>query len=91
LLTILVLPDDDLVATKRRPRGEIRMQSGDPSLLTSVERRSELAVIFAEGLLRLRDRASILVDGAGHDFLLYSAVECLEVSAETVLSVVHGG
>lgn len=67
------------------------MQSGDPSSMTSVERRSELAVIFAGGILRLRDRASIFVEGASRDFLLYSAVECLEVSAETVLSVVHGG
>lgn len=67
------------------------MRLGDPSSLTPDERRSELAVIFSEGIRRLRDRASVLVDGASHDFLLYSAAECLEVSAETVLSVVHGG
>lgn len=67
------------------------MQPGDPCLLTPVERRSELAAIFANGVLRLRDHASTLVDGASHDLLLYSTAECLEVSAETVLSVVHGG
>lgn len=67
------------------------MPSGDRSLHTSVERRSELTVIFANGILRLRDRASILVEGTSQDFLLYSAAKCLEVSADTVLSVVHGG
>ncbi len=63
----------------------------DPSFLTPEERRSEVASIFAAGVLRLRARAALPAPTCPD---LPSTEEtrgsCLEVSDETVLSVHHG-
>jgi len=65
----------------------------DSSFLTPDERRTELAGILAAGVLRLHARAA-LPAALGHhsapkDFP-DSGISCLEVRAETVLSVHNG-
>jgi hypothetical protein len=67
------------------------MRPDDPSLLTPNERRAELAAIFAAGILRLHARAAIPGDDPPAEISPKSAAERLEVRAETVLSVIHGG
>jgi hypothetical protein len=65
----------------------------DPSLLTLDERRREVAAILAAGLLRLRARAALPTDPGqvpGPENLPETGPDCLEVPAETVLSV-HTG
>jgi hypothetical protein len=57
---------------------------------TPDERLSELAGIFAAGILRLRARAALLTDDPAPEILPESWPTCLEVSAKTVLSV-HTG
>lgn len=67
------------------------MRPDDPSLLTPNERRAELAAIFAAGILRLHARTAIPSDDPPAEISPESATACLEVPAETVLSVIHGG
>ena len=66
------------------------MRPDDPSSLTPDERRSEVASILAAGVLRLHARAAILGDELPAEISPESATTCLEVPAETVLSVIHG-
>lgn len=66
------------------------MRPDDPSSLTPDERRSELARIFASGILRLHARAALSGDTPFPEISPESAAECLEVHGETVLSVIHG-
>ncbi len=66
------------------------MRPDDPSLLTPDERRSELARIFAAGVLRLHARAALDGDIPFPEISPDSAAERLEVPGETVLSVIHG-
>ena len=65
----------------------------DPDLLTPDQRLSEVAGILATGILRLHSRAA-LTDGESEDpapkSVEDSASSCLELSAETVLSVHNG-
>ncbi len=63
----------------------------DPALLTSDERRSEVANILAASVLRLRLRAA-LPEPTCPDLPPTEETRgsCLEVSDETVLSVHHG-
>ena len=66
------------------------MRPIDDSLLTPDERRSEVASILAAGVLRLCARTLPATDAASHsapENLVESASSCLEVPAETVLSV----
>ena len=66
----------------------------DDSLLAPDERRSEVAAVLATGVLRLCARTLPMTDPASHsapENPLESASSCLEVPAETVLSVIHGG
>ena len=67
------------------------MRSDDPSLLTPDERRAEVASILAAGILRLHARAALPGDDPSTEISPDSATACLEVPAETVLSVIHGG
>jgi hypothetical protein len=67
------------------------MRPDDPSLLTPNERRTELAAIFAAGILRLRSRAALPGVSSPSEISPESATACLEVPTETVLSVIHGG
>lgn len=55
----------------------------DPAFLTAEQRRSELAAILAAGFLRLRARAAL----PGAESPSNSGAACLDVPAETVLSV----
>lgn len=66
------------------------MRPDDPSLLTLGERRTELAAIFAAGIMRLRARAALPGESSPAENSPDSAAERLELPAETVLSVVHG-
>lgn len=69
------------------------MRPFDDSLLTPDERRSEVASILAAGVLRLRawkQRAANATTDNSQDNLLDSASSCLEVPAETVLTVHNG-
>lgn len=61
----------------------------DPAAMTPDERLRELASILAAGVLRLRSRAALPAD-PGPENLPESGQDCLEVPAETVLSV-HTG
>jgi hypothetical protein len=65
----------------------------DPAAMTADERLREVAAILAGGILRLRSRAA-LPTNPGQDSspkkLPESGQDCLEVSAETVLSVHKG-
>jgi len=70
------------------------MRPFDDSLLTSDERRSEVASILAASVLRLAARAMLPGDApelSAPEIPAESASSCLEVSAETVLSVNHDG
>jgi hypothetical protein len=68
------------------------MQSiDDPASLAPDARRSELASILAAGILRLHARVAIPGDVPTPEISPDSATACLEVPAETVLSVIHGG
>ncbi len=58
--------------------------------LTPEERRTELAGIFAAGILRLRLRLAIPPDESDSEKSSESGPERLELPAETVLSV-HSG
>ena len=63
------------------------------SVLTPDERRAELAGILAAGVLRLHPRAALpadLGDPSASENSLECGVSCLEVPAETVLSVHNG-
>ncbi len=62
----------------------------DPTSLAPEARRSEVASILAAGILRLHARVAIPGD-IPPEISPDSATECLEVPAETVLSVIHGG
>jgi hypothetical protein len=65
----------------------------DPARMTAGERLREVAAILAAGVLRLRSRAALPADSDEHcgpKNPLESGQDCLEVSAETVLSV-HTG
>ena len=69
------------------------MRPIDHSLLTPDERRSEVAAILATGILRLCARMLPATDTASHsapENPAESASSCLEVPAETVLSVHNG-
>ena len=66
------------------------MRPDDPSSLTPDERRCEVASILAAGILRLHSRAAIPGDDPPAEISPESATACLEVPAETVLSVIHG-
>ena len=66
------------------------MRPDDPSSLTPDERRSELARIFASGILRLHARAALPGGNPAAEISPDSAAKRLEVPAETVLSVIHG-
>jgi hypothetical protein len=66
------------------------MRPDDPSLLTPDSRRSELAHIFAAGVLRLHARVAIPSVDPAAEISPDSAAERLEVSGEAVLSVIHG-
>jgi hypothetical protein len=66
----------------------------NPSRLTPDERLSEVAGILAAGILRLRARAALPEEPGDSDDPENRderGVSCLEVSAETVLSVNHDG
>jgi hypothetical protein len=54
-------------------------------------RRLEVASILAAGILRLHARVAIPGDVPAPEISPDSATTCLEVPAETVLSVIHGG
>ena len=62
----------------------------DPSFSTPDERRSEVASILAAGVLRLRARAALPGADPAPEKPPESAITCLEVLDETVLSV-HSG
>ena len=62
----------------------------EPASLTSDERLSEVASILAEGILRLHARAALSGDSPIPKILPDSGPSCLEVPADTVLSV-HSG
>jgi hypothetical protein len=65
----------------------------DPAFLTTTERFRELAGILAAGILRLRDRAALPAGSGEHlapENPEKTGNSCLELSAETVLSV-HTG
>lgn len=64
----------------------------DPAAMTADERLREVARILAAGILRLRSRAALPDPGkhSGPKNPLESGPGCLEVPAETVLSV-HTG
>ena len=62
----------------------------DPSFLTPDERLSEVASILAAGVLRLRASAALPGDDPNPEIPPDSWPTCLEVPAETVLSV-HTG
>lgn len=69
------------------------MRPFDDSLLTPDERRSEVANILAAGVLRLcawKQRAANATTENSQENLLESASSCLEVPAETVLTVHNG-
>lgn len=66
------------------------MRPDDSSLLTPDERRSELARIFAAGIVRLHARAALPGGTPFPEISPDSAAKRLEVPAETVLSVIHG-
>jgi hypothetical protein len=61
----------------------------DPSSLAPDARRSEVASILAAGILRLHAHMAIPGD-VPPEISPNSATACLEVPAETVLSVIHG-
>ena len=63
----------------------------DPASLAPDARRSEVASILAAGILRLHARVAIPADVPAPEISPDSATTCLEVPAETVLSVIHGG
>ena len=64
------------------------MRSFDyPSSLTPEERFSEVACIFAAGILRLHARAALSCDNPPPEKSQNSAPRGLELSGETVLSV----
>jgi hypothetical protein len=65
----------------------------DPAAMSGDERLREIASILAAGILRLRTRAALPADPASHSGpknTRESGQACLEVPAETVLSV-HTG
>ena len=65
----------------------------DSCSLTPDERLTEVAGIFAAGILRLHTRGALSGETANHpaqENLAESATSCLEVSDETVLSVHNG-
>jgi hypothetical protein len=69
------------------------MRPIDDSLLTPDERRAEVASVLAAGVLRLCARTLSPTDVASHsapEKPAESASSCLEVPAETVLSVHNG-
>ncbi len=69
------------------------MRPIDDSLLTPDERRSEVASILAAGVLRLSAKLLSAADAGQHSApknLAEPATSCLEVPAETVLSVHNG-
>jgi hypothetical protein len=69
------------------------MRPIEDSLLTPDERRSEVATILAAGVLRLCARMLPTTDAASRsapENPAESASSCLEVPAETVLSVHNG-
>lgn len=69
------------------------MRPIDESLLTPNERRAAVASILADGVLRLCVRTLPTAEVSGHlspENLAESASSCLEVPAETVLSVHNG-
>lgn len=69
------------------------MRPIDDYSLTSDERRSEVASILATGVLRLCARTLPATDVPSHsapENPVESASSCLEVPAETVLSVPNG-
>ncbi len=63
----------------------------DPSSLPPDKRRCEVAGILAAGILRLHAHMAIPGDIQTPEISPDSATACLEVPAETVLSVIHGG
>ncbi len=63
----------------------------DPSSLAPDAHRSEVASILAAGVLRLHARVAIPGGVPTPEISPDSATACLEVPAETVLSVIHGG
>jgi len=69
------------------------MRPIDDFILTPDERRSEVAGILAAGVLRLSAMALLATDATNHLASANSqesAPSCLEVPAETVLSVHNG-
>ncbi|MDY0169234.1 MAG: hypothetical protein RBS80_22010 [Thermoguttaceae bacterium] len=59
----------------------------DPATMTPHERLSEVAGIFAAGILRLHARAALPTSNLGSEESRNSAPTGLELSDETVLSV----
>ncbi len=59
----------------------------DPTFLTPDERLSEVAGIFAAGVLRLRASSSLPAADPAPEISPESWPTCLEVPAKTVLSV----
>jgi hypothetical protein len=59
----------------------------DSTFLTPDERLSEVAGIFAAGILRLRARTALLADDTAPEILPESWPTCLEVPEKTLLSV----
>ena len=62
----------------------------DPASMTPDERLSEVASIFAAGILRLHARAALSCDNPPPEKSQNSAPPGLELSDETVLSVNRG-
>ena len=62
----------------------------DPASMTPDERLSEVASIFAAGILRLHARAALSCDNPTPEKSQNSAPPGLELSGETVLSVNRG-
>jgi hypothetical protein len=62
----------------------------DPASMTPDERLSEVASIFAAGILRLHARAALSCDNSPPEKSQNSAPPGLELSDETVLSVNRG-
>ena len=61
-----------------------------PSILTPDERRSEVAALLAAGILRLHGRTAHPGTDGLPENPPHSPTSCLDVSAETALSVHRG-
>jgi hypothetical protein len=67
--------------------------TGDIDMITDADRLGEIAGLLAEGILRLRCRAALPTAPAhtpGSENLPNSSLNCLDLSAQTRLSVPTG-